>query len=156
MGYSAANEAFDLFGVATANGAMTYNLKQAINRAFLKTTDIDYISAHGNGILSYDMGETESIKQAFGELAYSIPVTSIKPVTGHSISATGIWQTITCFLAMKHSIIPPTINLQNPAPRCNLNYIPNQYVRKEVRAAMINSHGFGGRLTALVVKKFFA
>jgi 3-oxoacyl-[acyl-carrier-protein] synthase II len=155
IGYSAANEAFDLFGVATENGPMIYNLKQALNRACLKTTDIDYINAHGNGILSYDTGETEAIKQVFGELAYSMPITSIKPVTGHSISATGIWQTITCFLAINHSIIPPTINIQNPAPGCNLNYIPNHYVRKEVRAAMINSHGFGGRLTALVVRKFF-
>jgi 3-oxoacyl-[acyl-carrier-protein] synthase II len=155
IGYSAANEAFDLFGIGTESGPMIYNLKQALNRASLKTTDIDYINAHGNGILSYDIGETEAVKGAFAELAYSIPVTSIKPITGHSISATGIWQTITCFLAMKHSIIPPTINIQNPAPGCNLNYIPNHYVRKEVQAAMINSHGFGGRLTALVVRKFF-
>jgi 3-oxoacyl-[acyl-carrier-protein] synthase II len=155
IGYSAANEAFDLFGIGTENGPMTYNLKQALNRACLKTTDIDYINSHGNGILSYDMGETEAIKQAFGELAFSIPTTSIKPVTGHSISATGIWQTITCFLAMKHSIIPPTINIQNPAPGCNLNYVPNHFLRKEVQTAMINAHGFGGRLTALVVKKFF-
>jgi len=155
IGYSAANEAFDLFGVATENGAMAYNLKQALNRACLKTTDIDYINAHGNGILSYDKNETESIKQAFGELAYSIPITSIKPVTGHSISASGIWQAMTCFLAMKHGIIPPTINIRNPAPGCNLDYVRNHYVKKEVRAAIINSHGFGGRLTALVVRKFF-
>jgi 3-oxoacyl-[acyl-carrier-protein] synthase II len=156
IGYSAANEAFDLFGTSMDNGAMIYNLKQALNMASLKANDVDYINGHGNGILSYDIGETEAIKQVFGELVYGIPVTSIKPVTGHSISATGIWQTITCFLAIKHSIIPPTMNIQDPAPGCDLDYVPNHYIKKEIRTAMINSHGFGGRLTALVVKKFSA
>lgn len=154
IGYSATNEAFDLFGTSMDNGAMIYNLKQALDMSNLRPIDIDYINAHGNGILSYDIGETEAIKQVFGELAYGIPVTSIKPITGHSISATGIWQTIVCFLAMKHNIIPPTINIRNPAPECNLDYVPNHYLKKEIRTAMINTHGFGGRLTSLVVRKY--
>jgi 3-oxoacyl-[acyl-carrier-protein] synthase II len=154
IGYSAANEAFDLFGTSMDNGAMIHNLKQALNMANLKLTDIDYINAHGNGILSYDIGETEAIKKVFGELAYSIPVTSIKPVTGHSISATGIWQTIACLLAMKHNSIPPTLNIQFPAPECDLDYVRDHYIKKEIQTAMINSHGFGGRLTTLVVRKF--
>lgn len=154
LGYSSANEAFDLFGIETDNGAMPFNFNQVLNNSQVGIQDIDYISAHGNGILSYDIDETEAIKKVFGELAYNIPVTSIKPVTGHSISATGIWQTITSLLAIKHNIIPPTINIQNPAPKCDLNYLPNGFLKKEVQTALINAHGFGGRLTALIVRKF--
>jgi 3-oxoacyl-[acyl-carrier-protein] synthase II len=154
LGYSSANEAFDLFGIETDNGAMAFNFNQVLNNSRIGTKDIDYISAHGNGILSYDVDETEAIKQVFGELAYSIPVTSIKPVTGHSISVTAVWQIITCFLAMKHGIIPPTINIENPDPRCDLNYVPGSLIRKEILTALINAHGFGGRLTSLIVRKY--
>jgi 3-oxoacyl-[acyl-carrier-protein] synthase II len=155
LGYSSANEAFNLFGIETDNGAMAFNFNQVLNNSHIDIKDIDYISAHGNGILSYDVDETEAIKKVFGELAYNIPVTSIKPVTGHSISATGIWQTITSLLAIKNGIIPPTINIQNPAPKCDLNYLPNGFLKKEVQTVLINAHGFGGRLTTLIVRKFF-
>lgn len=90
----------------------------------------------------------------FGELAYNLPITSIKPVTGQSIAPTPIFQVIASLLAMKYSIIPPTININNPAPECDLNYVPNHYINKEIQTALINTHGFGGRLTALIVKKF--
>jgi 3-oxoacyl-[acyl-carrier-protein] synthase II len=116
--------------------------------------EIDYISAHGNGILSYDISETEAIKQVFGELAYNIPVTSIKPVTGHSIAPTPIWQVITSLLVMEKGIIPPTMNIRNPAPECDLNYVSNSFLKWEVQTALINTHGFGGRLTALILRKF--
>jgi len=154
IGYSAANEAFDLFGTSMDNGAMIYNLKQALNMASLKPTDVDYINAHGNGILSYDIGETEAIKQVFGELAYNIPISSIKPVTGHSISSTGIWQCMASLLAIKNDTIPPTINIENPDPRCDLDYVRKGFIKKEVKTVLINTHGFGGRLTSLIVTKF--
>jgi 3-oxoacyl-[acyl-carrier-protein] synthase II len=154
LGYSALNEAFDLFGTGTENGAMASNFRRALNNANTDIMNIDYISAHGNGILSYDVAETEAIKEVFGEMAYNIPVTSIKPVTGHSISATGIWQIISSLLTIRNSIIPPTINIQNPAPKCDLNYLRNGFLKKEVQTALINAHGFGGRLTALIISKF--
>jgi 3-oxoacyl-[acyl-carrier-protein] synthase II len=81
-------------------------------------------------------------------------VTSIKPITGHSISATGIFQIIASLLALKHNIIPPTINVENPDPRCDLNYVPNDFLRKEVNTILVNAHGFGGRLTALLIRRF--
>jgi 3-oxoacyl-[acyl-carrier-protein] synthase II len=154
LGYSSANEAFDLFGIDTDNGAMVYNFRQIFKKTHIDIKEIDYINAHGNGLLSYDISETEAIKQVFGELAYNIPVTSIKPITGHSISATGIWQTITSFLAIEHAMIPPTINIENPDPKCDLNYVRNYFLKKEVQTSLINAHGFGGRLTALLVRKF--
>jgi 3-oxoacyl-[acyl-carrier-protein] synthase II len=154
LSYSSLNEAFDLVEVDTNNETMAINLKQTLKKANIDIIDIDYINAHGNGILSYDISETEAIKQVFGELAYNIPVTSIKPVTGHSIAPTSVWQIITSLLAINKSIIPPTINILNPAPECDLNYVPNYFIKKEIQTVLINAHGFGGRLTALVIKKF--
>jgi len=155
LGYAAANEAFDLFGIETDNGAMAYNFRQALDNTNIDIKEIDYINAHGNGLLPYDISETEAIKKVFGELAYNIPVTSIKPVTGHSISPTGIFQIISSLLVMKQGVIPPTINLDNPDPRCDLNYVPNYFMKKEVHTSLINGHGFGGRLTTLILGKYF-
>lgn len=153
VSYSALNEAIDLFGINTDNGAMALNFRQALDKGDLHLKEIDFISAHGNGILSYDVDETEAIKKAFGELAYQIPITSIKPVTGHAISVTAIWQVIASLLTIKNGIIPPTINVENPDPRCDLDYVSKGFIRKNVETILINTHGFGGRLTALIVRK---
>ena len=154
LGYSSLNEAFDLFGVNTENGIMASNFNQVLQKANINIKEIDYICAHGNGILPYDISETEAIKSVFGELSYNIPVTSIKPITGHSIAATGVNQIITSLLTIKHGIIPPTINLENPAPKCDLNYVPNQALKMNTKTVLINAHGFGGRLTSLIIRGF--
>jgi len=154
ISYSSLNEAFDLFGIESENGTMVQNFRQVLRKTDMDYKEIDYISAHGNGILPYDISETEAIKEVFGEYAHHIPVTSIKPITGHSLSATGIYQIVTSLLSMKHSIVPPTINLENPDPRCDLSYVPNHFLKKEVQNVLINAHGFGGRITALILKKF--
>jgi 3-oxoacyl-[acyl-carrier-protein] synthase II len=154
LGYSSLNEAFDLFGVNTDNRTMVSNFKEVVQKANVDITEIDHINAHGNGILSYDISETEAIKNVFGELSYNIPIISIKPITGHSIAATGINQIITSLLTMKHGVVPPTINLESPAPECDLNYVPNQALRMNVKTVLISAHGFGGRLTSLIVRKF--
>jgi 3-oxoacyl-[acyl-carrier-protein] synthase II len=156
LGYSALNEAFDLFGVESENGTMALNFKKVLKKAQIDIKEVDYINAHGNGILPYDISETEAIKQVFGELSYSIPVNSIKPVTGHSISATGIFQMIASLLAIKYSIIPPTINIKNPDPKCDLNYVRDNPLTREIQTALINAHGFGGRITTLIVRQFLA
>jgi len=154
VSYSALNEAFDLFGVNADDGTMALNFKNALERGHVDIRDIDFISAHGNGILSYDIDETQAIKKTFGELAYHIPVTSIKPVTGHAISVTAIWQIIASLLTIKHGIVPPTINVQNPDSRCDLDYVTKGFVKKNVETVLINVHGFGGRLTTMIVKNF--
>ncbi len=156
VSYSALNEAFDLFEVDNNDETMALNFRQVLEKGHVDTKEIDYINAHGNGIISYDITETNAIKRVFSELAYNIPVTSIKPVTGHSISTTSVLQIITSLLAMKHSTIPPTMNVENPAPECDLNYVPNYFLRKEVQTVLINVHGFGGRITAMIVKKFLS
>jgi len=153
LGYSSLNEAFDFIEVDTSCETMSLNLETAIKKASLHIREVDYINLHGNGILSYDILETKAIKSVFGELAYTIPMSSIKPITGHSISATAIWQTITSLLAFKNNIIPPTINIESPDPDCDLDYVSKGFIKKEVQTALINAHGFGGRHTVLVVGK---
>jgi 3-oxoacyl-[acyl-carrier-protein] synthase II len=153
LGYSSLTEAY-MFGTKTNTEVMAKAFKEAIDRSHVDVKDIDYINSHGNGILEYDLGETKSIKMAFGELAYKIPVSSIKPITGQSLSATGIYQIITGLLAMKNGTIPPTINHKNPAPGCDLNYVPNHNIKKDVNTILTNAHGFGGRHTVLALGKF--
>jgi len=155
LSYSSFNEAYDFVQADSDNGTMALNFRHALENAGPNARDVDYINAHGNGVVSFDIGETQAIKKVFGELAYEIPVTSIKPITGQSFSTTGILQIITSLLVMKHSIIPPTINLENPAPGCDLNYVPNHFLKKEVSSILINAHGFFGRLTSLVLGKYF-
>jgi 3-oxoacyl-[acyl-carrier-protein] synthase II len=152
LGYCSANEAF-IFGTKTDSETMAKAFKTALQRSRLDPKDIDYINAHGNAIVDYDLAETQAIKNAFGELAYQIPVTSIKPITGQSLSPTGIYQVITSLLVIKNGIIPPTLNHQTPAPHCDLNYVPNYYIKKDVNTALMNAHGFGGIHTVLIVGK---
>jgi 3-oxoacyl-[acyl-carrier-protein] synthase II len=155
LSYSSLNEAFDLEQVDPSNETMVLNLQQVVKKGNIDIGEIDYINSHGNGLLSYDIGETMAIKKVFGDLAYNFPVTSIKPITGQSIAPTPLFQIITSLLVMKYGIVPPTININNPAPECDLNYVPNHYISKEIQTALINTHGFGGRLTALIVRKSF-
>jgi 3-oxoacyl-[acyl-carrier-protein] synthase II len=152
LGYSSINEAY-VFGTETDADPMARAFKVALEKAKLNPKDIDYINSHGNGILNYDIAETEAIKKAFGELAYQIPISSIKPVTGQSLSPTGIYQIITSLLAIRNGIIPPTLNHKDPAPECDLDYVPNHYIKKDVDIALMNAHGFGGRHTVIIVGK---
>lgn len=154
LGYASANEAFDLFGIDSNDGTMAINFNNALMNAQLLKNDIDYINAHGNGILKYDINETLSIKKAFGEFANSIPITTIKPVTGHAISTTGLWQVISSLLSIQTNIIPPTLNLTHPDENCDLHYVTKGSIKKEIKNVLVNAHGFGGRLTTLILKKF--
>jgi 3-oxoacyl-[acyl-carrier-protein] synthase II len=153
LGYSSLSEAtlwsgeMDVESIAKA-------FEITMRNSNLSLTDVDYINAHGNGILSYDIGETEAIKKVFGEHAYQIPISSIKPVTGQSLSPTGIYQVIASLLVLKHGVIPPTINHERPAPGCDLNYVPRRWIERNVDVALMNAHGFGGRHTILSLSKF--
>jgi 3-oxoacyl-[acyl-carrier-protein] synthase II len=152
VSHSASNEAFDIIAIDPDIATMVLSFEQVLKRGNIDIKEIDHISAHGNGILPYDINETQAIKKVFGELAYNIPVTSIKPVTGHSISVTGIFQIIASLLAMQQSLVPPTINVQNPAPECDLNYVTDGYIKTKVRTVLVNAHGFGGRITMIALR----
>lgn len=153
-GYASGNEAYSIFEPDPNGGSGSMVLENALKNAGCKPADIDYINAHGNGIPEYDLNETIAFKKVFGELAYRIPITSIKPITGQSFATTGALQMITCLLVVNRNIIPPTINHKNPHPDCDLDYVPNHFRPGKVDIALMNAHGFGGSHSVLIIKKF--
>jgi 3-oxoacyl-[acyl-carrier-protein] synthase II len=153
LGYASGNENYNIFKIDPSGDAAAIVIKKALENAHLKPEEIDYINAHGNGELEYDLNETFAIKKALGKVAYQIPVTSIKPVTGQSFSVTGVLQMITCLLVINTCIIPPTINHKSPRPNCDLDYVPNHFRKSEVNKALMNAMGFGGSHTVVIVGK---
>ncbi len=130
----------------------------AVSRALIKSglqpDEIDYISAHGTSTSVNDASETRVIKKVFGAAAGKIPMSSIKSQLGHMITAAGVVEAQACLLAMRDSILPPTINLMEPDPECDLDYVPNHARKAKVNKAMSNSFGFGGQNVCLVMQKF--
>jgi 3-oxoacyl-[acyl-carrier-protein] synthase II len=115
---------------------------------------IHYISAHGTGTSENDSIETKAIKSVFGEQAGRIPVSSIKSMMGHLIAAAGSVELITCILAMRDHVVPPTINLHDPDPELDLDYVPNEARRVPVECCMSNSFGFGGQNDTVVMRRW--
>ena len=125
----------------------------AVEEAGLNTDDIDYINAHGTSTKLNDKGETLAIKKALGEeKARNTHISSTKSMTGHLLGAAGAIESVACALVIQNGIIPPTINLENPDPDCDLNYTPKQAVEAEVKACLNNSLGFGGHNATLCFK----
>jgi 3-oxoacyl-[acyl-carrier-protein] synthase II len=154
LGYASGNEAYNIFEIDPSADTGATVIKKALENAELKPEDIDYINGHGNGSPEYDISETLSIKKVFGELAYKIPVTSIKPITGQSFSVTGILQMATCLLVINKKIIPPTLNHESPHQDCDLDYVPYRFRRAEVDRALMNALGYGGGHTVMIAGKF--
>ncbi len=125
----------------------------AVKNAGLTPDDIDYINAHGTSTPINDPSETSAIKRAFGERAYDIPVSSIKSMIGHALGAAGALEAVACVQAMNENIMPPTMNLEEPDPLCDLDYVPNKAREKELNVVLSNSFGFGGQNCVLVFKK---
>jgi len=153
LGYASGNENYSIFKIDPRGDVAAMVIKRALENAHLRPEEIDYINAHGNGELEYDLNETFAIKKALGKVAYRIPVTSIKPITGQSFSVTGVLQMITCLQVINTSVIPPTINHINPRPNCDLDYVPNHFRKAEVNNALMNAMGFGGSHTVVIVGK---
>lgn len=130
------------------------SMKYALEDAGIKPEDIDYINAHGTSTPLNDKSETLAIKTLLGERAYEIHVSSIKSMIGHLLGASGAVEFIVTALTIKKGIIPPTINYEFPDPECDLNYVPNKAIEKDVNIAISNSFGFGGHNITLVLKKF--
>jgi len=126
-------------------------MKMALDDARLAPADIDYISAHGTGTKQNDQVETLAVKSVFGDLAHKVPISSVKSMLGHLIAAAGATELITCILAIRDQVLPPTINLHHPAPDCDLDYVPNAARKAAVRTCMSNSFGFGGQNDTLII-----
>jgi len=129
-------------------------MKSALIDAGITSGRGDYINAHGTSTQLNDLYETRAIKSVFGDKAHTIPVSSTKSMTGHLLGGAGGIETVFTALAIHDGIIPPTINLNNPDPECDLDYVPNMARKAELETAMTNSFGFGGTNAALVLKKY--
>ncbi|MNW28886.1 3-oxoacyl-[acyl-carrier-protein] synthase 2 [compost metagenome] len=131
-------------------------MKMAIRDAGLQPEDIDYINAHGTSTPVGDKSETEAVKKSLGDHAYKVAVSSTKSMTGHLLGAAGGVEAVICGLALQHQTIPPTINLDNQDPACDLDYVPNVPRKAELNVVMSNSFGFGGHNATVILKKFEA
>jgi len=129
-------------------------IRGALKDSGLALSDIGYINAHGTSTQVNDRVETVAIKRVFGPGAYQIPVSSSKSMLGHLIAAAGAVELITCVMALREGMLPPTINYEVPDPECDLDYIPNTPRNKRVDHVLSNSFGFGGQNISLIVSKF--
>lgn len=154
ISYGATSDAFHITSPAPEGEGGAKAMQNALKRGRIKTEEIDYINAHGTSTTLNDKCETAAIKNVFGERAYRIPISSTKSMMGHLIGAAGAIEAIICTLTIKHGIIPPTINLINPDPECDLDYVPNTARQKKVRTAISNSFGFGGHNSVLVLREY--
>jgi 3-oxoacyl-[acyl-carrier-protein] synthase II len=153
MGYGSTADAFRITDQHPDGTGAVIAMREALDDAGLTPDDIDYINAHGTGTRENDGNETGAIKQVLGERARLVPVSSIKSMMGHLIAAAGAVELITCVLALRDQVLPPTMNLHASDPECDLDYIPNAARKATVRAAMSNSFGFGGQNDTIIVRR---
>jgi 3-oxoacyl-[acyl-carrier-protein] synthase II len=154
VGYGATGDAYHLTAPAPEGEGAQRAMRIAMKDAGWTPADIDYINAHGTSTPANDLNETKAIKAVFGDEARRIAVSSTKSMTGHMLGAAGAVEFIFGALAARDSIIPPTINYQTPDPELDLDYTPNVAKKREVRAVLSNSFGFGGHNVTLAIKRF--
>ena len=130
------------------------SMREAIRDAEISKEEVDFINAHGTSTELNDLNESKAIKNLFGDHAYKLIVDSTKSMTGHLLGAAGGIEAIATILAIENSLVPPTINLTNPDPECDLNYSPLKPTKKEIKYAISNTFGFGGHNASLLFKKF--
>ncbi len=130
------------------------SMREALRDGGINPEDVDYINAHGTSTPLNDVTETTAFKTVFGDYAYKVAISSTKSMTGHLLGAAGAIESIASILAIRNSLVPPTINLEIPDPECDLNYTPKVAVEKEIKYAISNTFGFGGHNATLLFKKF--
>ncbi|CAM5728122.1 putative 3-oxoacyl-[acyl-carrier-protein] synthase 2 [Streptomyces afghaniensis 772] [Streptomyces afghaniensis] len=154
VGYGSTGDAYHITSPAPGGEGGARAMKMAINDAGLTPEDVSYINAHGTSTAYNDKFETMAVKEVFGDYAYKVPMSSTKSMTGHLLGAAGGIEAIFSVLAIKDSIVPPTINFETADPDCDLDYVINTHRKQEVNVAMSNSLGFGGHNATIVFKKY--
>lgn len=153
IGYGATDDAYHITAPCADGEGALMCMKLALEDAGLKPIDIDYVNAHGTSTPLNDRSETIAIKSLFGEHAYRLKISSNKSMIGHLLGAAGAVEAVATVMTIHSGIIPPTINLENPDPDCDLDYVPNKAVELNVNFALSNSFGFGGTNACLLFKK---
>lgn len=156
IGYGHTSDAYHVTAPLESGEGAAKAIELALENAQLTPRDLDYINAHGTSTPLNDKSETLAIKRALGEQAYEVPISSTKSVTGHLMGAAGAVEAVFTIMAMNENFIPPTINLDNPDPECDLNYTPHVGVKRDIQYAMSNSFGFGGHNAVLIFGKYQA
>jgi 3-oxoacyl-[acyl-carrier-protein] synthase II len=154
LGYGIGGEAYHITAPEPTGTNEARIMKEALDESGLASTEVDYINAHGTGTPLNDKVETLSIKNAFGERAYSIPISSIKSSVGHCLGAAGAMEAIASILSIVNQFIPPTLNHREGDEDCNLDYVPEKAREKEVKVVLSNSFAFGGNCTTLILGKY--
>ncbi len=149
-GYGTTADAYRITDQHPEGRGATTCIRMALKDAQVNVEDVCYINAHGTSTAVNDKVETLAIRQAFGEQANEIPVSSTKSMTGHLVAAAGATELIVCLLALRDNVVPPTINYETPDPLCDLDYVPNEARQHKCRAVMSNSFGFGGQNVTLI------
>lgn len=152
VGYGSTADAFRVTDIHEDARGSTAAMHAALEMAGVAPTEIDYISAHGTGTEENDKLESMAIHKVFKEHARNVPISSIKSMMGHLVAAAGAVELITCVLAIRDQMLPPTINYHEPDPNCDLDYVPNVARRRNVRICLSNSFGFGGQNDTLILK----
>jgi 3-oxoacyl-[acyl-carrier-protein] synthase II len=154
VGYGMSGDAYHITTPSAGGEGAARCMRNALRDAGLNASDLDYINAHGTSTPAGDLGETQAMKAALGEHAYKVAVSSTKSMIGHLLGAAGGIETVLTALSLKNQIAPPTINLENQDPECDLDYVPNIARNMKIDVAMSNSFGFGGTNGSLVFKRY--
>jgi 3-oxoacyl-(acyl-carrier-protein) synthase len=153
IGYGATDDANHIVQPSPGGEGAARAMVLALTEAGIEPSEVNYINAHGTSTPLNEKFETESIKRAFGDAAYSVPISSTKSMTGHTLGAAGAIEAVITLMAMEHGLLPPTINQFESDPDCDLDYVPNTARPTTIDVAMSNSMGFGGHNVSLIFRK---
>ncbi|USG67737.1 beta-ketoacyl-ACP synthase II [Brevibacillus ruminantium] len=156
IGYGMSADAHHITAPSPGGEGAARCMRNAIRDAGIDPSEVAYINAHGTSTDQGDIAETMAIKEVFGEHAYKLAVSSTKSMTGHLLGATGGVEAIATAFALRDQILPPTINLENPDPECDLDYVPNVARKADVNVAVSNTFGFGGHNATIILKRYEA
>ncbi len=153
IGYGMSADAYHMTAPSVDGSGAVMCMRNAIRNAGLNASEVDYVNAHGTSTPAGDIAETNAIKQIFGKDIGGINISSTKSMIGHQLGAAGGVEAIFCLLALRDQVCPPTINLENPDPECNLDYVPNEARKMKIDITLSNSFGFGGTNGSLIFRK---
>jgi beta-ketoacyl-acyl-carrier-protein synthase II len=153
IGYGSSNDAYDMIALHETGRGLKRAVNAAIRKAAIDPSEINYINPHGSGTPLNDRVETMVFKEIMGKAAYNAAISSVKPITGHCMGASGSVEALACVMAIRDQQVPPTINYTTPDPECDLDYVPNVARKQPVRIAMTTSVGLGGHNSCVIFKQ---